>query len=478
MTSDARESDGARAIRLGEGTFEEEGDGPLLAVILAVCPDEYAKAFRPLVDAAIFQISVDPLLGDALHLAGPLALPKPNRWRLFGQSSDSAHVRDGLRDRLNSIVLDRDARVALGVIFIEPDVDAVDRAISECQSAQELVGLPVQFRGISLTPILDAEREDMVGINASLGPVRFDHLLLDMCRSILATAQTSSSMTMTSGILTRAIGAGSVASSPEEEVTAARLADDEVAETHSALVATTHAPSRALMPESGTIPEHHPRHLPHANDKYAVAEGLPVRLTYLVLAMSSESRPSRVRSRVVALARALDRELVPLPGTIASRTVLVAAGQGETRSPVMRVTGNLVESDFWKPAADFLDMTRTMEELVRLVTENIASFERRSQPLVRPLVIFVMPTAAMAGARCLSHYRKLKDLGDIGWIITEKDTTSPSSEVDLHGLVVDKEDVVNELLHAMAIDNAAREPRPRRATLDQQAASEPQSKVN
>jgi hypothetical protein len=426
-----------------EAPTDPRRDDMLIGVMIVACPEELEQTVTPLIRSAVYEISTDAFWGDALTVFGPVRLSKLTRWRVLAGTSDSRRVKTALQTHMAEVRLEQLTQVAIGIVVVDQDVPTIEKRMKHLHDSPEFTTLPIHLRGISLRPSQNSLPSNVTAIDRSLGVVRLDNLLIQACRAIMEEAQVAGESTLHSALLTKAIGAGQVSSfNSAAQVAAARLVDEDQAAAHAALLEAAHRviadppPAQAMTPLG-------------RDDPYVVTEGLPLRLTYLVVANGAESRPKAIRQRLADLIVGLDQGLIPEPGTIASRTWLVAAGQSATNDPIMRTTGTMRKDDLWRPVSDFLDMTMTMEEIARLVAENKASYERRNQPLVQPLVLFIMPTATLPGARCRSYYRKIRDLADIGWLITDKDAPSPSVEIDTTRLVIDKDDVINELLYSV-----------------------------
>lgn len=418
------------------GSANGETDERIVGVVVVACSEGVrSKVSRAFLNAD-YSLSVDPVLSEALVLVGPQGLRTSLRHRgsAFG-SNDAERIRKSFESGLLKSDLDQFTRVVLGVIVVDYGQN-LETIMMGLRSAPQLTGIRMQVRGISLTPI---SGEPIKGVT-TLGPDQgLDALILRICEEVIESSQSSTRMSVPAPELGRVFSSVKIGSRIADEVEPARMIDQEESAAHANQVA---------IASSASVQEQRPALLqPSPQDPYMAPGGIPLRLTYLVIANGAESKPKNVHNRIVELVVDLDRGLTPHHNMFASKTRLVAAGQGDSRRPIMRDTGSIDRASIWKPSSDFLDMTRVMRELLQLVTEDIESCQRRGQKLRKPLVLFVLPDATMSGERCLNLYRSLKERVDIGWLITDKDAPGPNAEVDGQRVVTDKFDVVNELLY-------------------------------
>jgi hypothetical protein len=418
------------------GSANGETDERIVGVVVVACSEGVrSKVSRAFLNAD-YSLSVDPVLSEALVLVGPQGLRTSLRHRgsAFG-SNDAERIRKSFESGLLKSDLDQFTRVVLGVIVVDYGQN-LETIMMGLRSAPQLTGIRMQVRGISLTPI---SGEPIKGVT-TLGPDQgLDALILRICEEVIESSQSSTRMSVPAPELGRVFSSVKIGSRIADEVEPARMIDQEESAAHANQVA---------IASSASVQEQRPALLqPSPQDPYMAPGGIPLRLTYLVIANGAESKPKNVHNRIVELVVDLDRGLTPHHNMFASKTRLVAAGQGDSRRPIMRDTGSIDRASIWKPSSDFLDMTKVMRELLQLVTEDIESCQRRGQKLRKPLVLFVLPDATMSGERCLNLYRSLKERVDIGWLITDKDAPGPNAEVDGQRVVTDKFDVVNELLY-------------------------------
>lgn len=418
------------------GSASGEMDERIVGVVAVACSEGVRSKISRAFLNADYSLSVDPVLSEALVLVGPQGLRTSLRHRgsAFG-SNDAERIRKSFESGLLKSDLDQFTRVVLGVIVVDYGQN-LETIMMGLRSAPQLTGIRMQVRGISLTPI---SGEPIKGVT-TLGPDQgLDALILRICEEVIESSQSSTRMSVPAPELGRVFSSVKIGSRIADEVEPARMIDQEESAAHANQVA---------IASSASVQEQRPALLqPSPQDPYMAPGGIPLRLTYLVIANGAESKPKNVHNRIVELVVDLDRGLTPHHNMFASKTRLVAAGQGDSRRPIMRDTGSIDRASIWKPSSDFLDMTKVMRELLQLVTEDIESCQRRGQKLSKPLVLFVLPDATMSGERCLNLYRSLKERVDIGWLITDKDAPGPNAEVDGQRVVTDKFDVVNELLY-------------------------------
>lgn len=332
------------------------------------------------------------------------------------------------------------------MVVVDHDVESLEVRLRELTAAPDLGRVPIPIHGISLSPTNQETGEDVITTDLAKGSLRLDRLLINRGEAILGGAALSPDTVLPVPLLANIIPSVKVVSEHNRSITVVPMAEDGESARHSARVAAYHALSDERPQASSVVPRARP-----VSDKYTVPENLPLRLTYIVVALGEESRPRHIRKRITELVVALDHALIPQQNTFASRTILVPAGQGAIRGgdPLMRVTGEIHKGDIRPPSTDYLDVTQTMEELAKLIRENVASYDRRGQSLERPLVLFVMPTAALPGARCQSSYGRITEIAEVAWLVTDPAAGSASIEVDPTLVFADKEDVVSELLDAV-----------------------------
>lgn len=423
------------------GSANGEADERIVGVVVVACSEGVRSKISRAFLNAYYSLSVDPVLSEALVLVGPQGLKTSLRHRgtsAFG-STDAERIRKSFESGLLKSDLDQFTRVVLGVIVVDHGQN-LETIMMGLRSAPQLTGIRMQVRGISLAPISGEPIKGVTTLGPDQGPDQgLDPLILRVCEEIIESSQSSTRMSVPALELGKVFSSVKIGSRIADEVEPARMMDQEESAAHARQV--------AIASSVGTQ-EHRPALLqPSPQDPYMAPGGLPLRLTYLVIANGAESKPKKIHNRIVELVVDLDRGLTPHHNMFAGKTRLVAAGQGDSRRPIMRDTGSIDRASIWKPSSDFLDMTKVMRELLQLVTEDIESCQRRGQKLRKPLVLFVLPDATMSGERCLNLYRSLKERVDIGWLITDKDAPGPNAEVDGQRVVTDKFDVVNELLY-------------------------------
>jgi hypothetical protein len=200
-------------------------------------------------------------------------------------------------------------------------------------------------------------------------------------------------------------------------------------------------------PSPGPIPE--ASHSPGVGALTPPAAPLPpLRLTYFVIDTSRDAKPRAKSARLTSLVLELDKELVPPNLSKRSDSILVASNYPDLAT-APKPTGTILGSDMWPASGDNLDLSVTMARLRDLIVRNRESKARRKELLTTPLVIFILPTAALFGAATIASYRDIKNLAEVGWLVTDREGPPPSIEIDQERLVFDHPDAVNEILYRL-----------------------------
>jgi hypothetical protein len=424
----------------------DRANGQMICAVLVACPDDLERFVEPVINVLNQRIGLDPELVESLVLLGMQKLGRKGRVRLPGRVTDSKQVWAGLKAGLGTTPLSSTIRVALGVVIIDHDQASVETRISQIKSSPEYATLPIHLQGIGLSPGEAGAPANIVSLDLSAGPARLDNVILQSSFAIVEEAAMNSDGVVTAAHLSNFFPSIEIVASDNIGIQAVRQADDEVADETNRLLAKSQRR--------------------HTTDKYAVALDRSLRLTYIVVALGAESRPKTIRRRIIDLAVGIDQGLCSENDDSIGRTILVVAGQGKSRQRMFIQTGELVASDFdsWRSTFDYLDLTETMNQLSILIRENLASFRRRAQRCDRPLVMFILPSAALSGTRCLQYFQSIAELADIGWIVTDINASLSGYEAVEFTMVHDKEDVVNELLHAVGHGPPAEGPSPSSAS--------------
>jgi len=401
-------------------------DDTLRAVVVVAAPRSLTRVLDPMVKAASRTSASDPSLDGSLLFTGPQRLHAPASPRLTIGRSDAHRMLTAWARCLADVSTPATTYTALGVIVVDTDGASVTSRLKALRTSKDLRALPVVVRGVSLSPMTSATPE-VTDIDESSGPVRLDTVIADVGKQILAEAQATPEFMMPSELVGDVLG-----------VTMARLSAPVIFDppTHAE---PDNTDQRSTMPER-----------PEVSEPETAPDDLPLRLTYIVTALGAEARPRWTRARITDLVLQLDGALVPQDDPITSRTSFVVAGRPDIARKAVS-TGKLERGDICRPSADDLDMTKTMDQVSHLLADDIAACNRRGHKLARPLVIFIMPSATIAGIYCHEYYKKIKKAADIGWLVTNPDAGAPSTAIDASRVVVDKPDAASELLCAMGL---------------------------
>jgi hypothetical protein len=405
------------------------------------------KATEASMITAQARIDVDPNLFDSLDLVGPIVIGKTGRRFRLGPT-DGKQIDDGLRAGLVELRPPSNTRLGLGFVVVGDDpIAAVQTRLASVSRDAELAALHPVGRGISFSGGTEPTAE-VAAVELSAGVARLDSSIVSAAVQIRAEHFADDSALIDSVTLSQLV--------PELTL---RAPDEPPA----ALVAQETDSGRTAASMAPPLPQ--PPHGRPAADALALPRAplAPLRLTYLVIDSSQDSKPRRVRARLSRIAQELDRLLVPRDDDLRSETVLVGAG-APNRVSDLKPTGGVRPADFWRASNATLDLAATMTQLRDLIIRNKDSKTRRREELITPLVIFILPTAAMFGAATLMPYRQITHLAEIGWFVTRTDGPPPSIEIDPDRLVYDHSDAINELLYKIGYPEA-----PLNVAQDQQA---------
>lgn len=392
-----------------------------------------SKGLSQVVEAAVrgteYSLAADLALAECVKLIGPTELGKrPGGWRPF-RESDGRRIREAIREVFSEESFPEDARAAIGVIVVDSDLDTLSRRMPALERHPDFANLPLIWRGVTLdsrdSPISSSTRLDAV-------------LLQEIASLVQEIERTNAAVPVE--LLARLL--------PEVRATFAEAGM--VAAVGNAGTEGDLRPNKTLIID-GTVDPTPPVEADSvavaSEDPYPTTESQPLRLTYVVAGWGLEARPRSVRRRLIEILDELEGGLNAAEDVV-SRTTVIAASQGVEKRATVRENWAKTTLGTWRPSTEHLDITATMRDVAELVVENVASYERRSQALTKPLVIFLLPSPTLTGAMCATFYRKIKDIADVGWIVNG-DKKQPSYEIDSETVVRDKEDAVNELLHTM-----------------------------
>ena len=389
--------------------------------------------------AAKAQIDADPTLFDSLDLVGPVVVGKTGRRFRLGPT-DGKQIDDRLRGALVALRPPENTRFGLGFVVVSDDpIEMLQTRLTSISEAVELAALHPMGRGISFSR--DTEPTvDVAPVELPAGGARLDSSIVSAAVQIRSQYFSDESTLFDSATLRQLVPELTLRA-PDEPPAALSSQDTDSGGAVATIAAPLQQPpdgDRAGATGAPTAPR-----TPLA----------PVRLTYLVFDSSQDSKPRRVRARLIRLVQDLDKRLVPRDNTLRSETVLVGAGAPDRVSD-LRATGTVQPSDFWRASNGTLDLADTMTRLRQSIIRHKESKLRRSEPLAKPLVVFILPDAALYGAATLIPYRQIRDLADIGWLVTRSDGPPPSIEVDQDRLVYNHSDAINELLYKIGYPEA------------------------
>ena len=287
-----------------------------------------------------------------------------------------------------------------------------------------------------------AERTRTVHVGRAGIRDRLDVDLLRAIESALSDAEADLGLLVPQQLLAGLFDGRTVRAQPSARARAVTLSDADETASHRSLLASRTRPQPAE---------------PQPNEPASSSLGVvpvgdrPLRRVYIVAGAGIESRPRKVRRRLGELIADLDLSLAPSDGETIGYTWLVAADNPRFAFPTVRPSGTLTAADLPRGSATHIDMRATTRGVAALVRGHEASFRRREQALAPAVVVFVFPTATLAGPTTLAAYRAIKDLATVGWIITGSGAGSPSRDVDTATLVYDNDDAANEFAAAVRI---------------------------
>lgn len=415
-------------------------EGPARCVVLVACTPPMHKATEGAIISARAQVEADPTLFDALELVGPVVLSKTGR-RLFGLGrTDGQAIDEGLRDALAGTELDPDACVGLGFVLVSQDaIPSLQARLATIFTDPRLTALHPLGRGISYAKAADPT-SDVASVEMLASTPRLDSSIVSGAELIRTAYLADESMLITGPVLSQLVSGLRFSASGEPLPPV--LAGPNPGQ----------ADSNAYSPSAPS-----PAQAPAASAPDAPAVGAltpppaplpPLRLTYFVIDTSRAAKPREKRTRLKQLVQEIDSGLTPSNLSTRSESIVVASS-APVRASEPRATGALLESDIWAPSGDSIDLSVTMTRLRDHIVRNKESKARRREALTRPLVIFILPTAALFGASTIAPYREIRTLADVGWLVTDREGPPPSIEIDPERLVFDHPDAVNEILYKL-----------------------------
>lgn len=415
--------------------MSEIEQGPTRCVVLVACTPSMQRATQGAIIAARAEVEADPTLFDALELAGPVVLSKTGQ-RLLGLGrTDGQAIDEGLRDALAATVVDRDAQVGLGFVLVSQDgIPGLQSRLSAISRDPQLGALHPVGRGISYATASDPTY-DVTSVETLAGTPRLDSSIVSGAEMIRAAYLADESMLTTAPVLAQLVPELRLSTPDESQPPVPADSNAGGSPGPSSSPALAAAPPVATGPAVGALTPP-PAPLP------------PLRLTYFVIDTSRDTKPRAKRSRLTRLVQDIDTGLAPTTPSMRSESIVVAAND-PIRGSEPRATGTLRESEIWAASGDNLDLSVTMPRLRDLILRNTESKARRKELLTKPLVIFILPTAALFGASTIGPYREIRTLAEVGWLVTDHEGPPPSIEIDLDRLVFDHTDAVNEILYKL-----------------------------
>lgn len=407
--------------------------GPLTVHVVLL----YERSAFPDLPAAlrsvIARLDADSSFSGAVTINTPIARSRIGR--LIPWRSTSRRLRAAMRSGLAGEPRVSGSRVCLGVLVVDNERDRLSGQIEEIRRSPRLTTLPLQVRGVLFGVPGRALPSGVVAVDPATSPIQLDRVIYNIVIEILSDADVTRASANVSDLAKR-LGFSPAPANEEPEITATPFPEDGRA-------------AMVLPDVAGLAPSHEaPATVTGYPGRYKTA-GQRLRMTYIVVDTSKQSRTKQTRQRLTALASQLDHALAPVNKAFESRTWIVGAGRGAEHR-VLLTTGHLTSKDVPRASQEFLDLTQTMAETLRLVREDRDSFGRRGQELMTPLVAFILPAGRVIGPRCVEYYQELSDIANVGWIATDRDTL-PTEVVDPARYVLDKDDAVNELVTAMGL---------------------------
>ncbi|MDY0910897.1 hypothetical protein [Microbacterium sp. CFBP9034] len=417
-------------------------------VFLVVTTAELKDSVAGIVESARYRLTTRPSL-EGITVVGPVRPSRTVGQWLRGSEDAGESVWRALRDSIPKVTSRQGANLLLGVVVVDRQPDAVADRIAALRASPRLQALPLQIHGLSI----DGQAADGSGRAAASRGVeedehavgaavrdRIDIALLRIMEGALSRAEADPDLLIPEPLLARLFAGRTMQRDLAAGVRGVTLSDTDESSAHARLIASG-TRQDAEEPQLST---------PAPPDVTGISHR-PLRRLYIVAAAGVESRPRKVRRRLGELIENLDLSLTPSDSETTGYTWLVAAGNPQFSQPTVRPSGTLTAADLPRGSATHVDMRATMRGVAALVSGHDASFRRRGHALTPALVVFVLPSATLAGPTTLAAYRSIKELATVGWIITGSGSRSPSRDVDGATLVHDTDDAANELAAALRI---------------------------
>lgn len=407
-------------------------------VFLVLTTAELKDPVAAIVESARYRVTTHPSL-EAIRIVGPMRPSRTLGQWVRGSEDVGESVWRALRDTIPAATSGPGANLLLGVAVIDRQPAAVADRIATLRASPRLQALPLQIHGLAIDGPTADESGDAGG---AVARDRLDVALLRIIESARSDAEADPDLLVPEPLLARLFAGRTVRREPTAGVRAVTLSDADESAGHARLLASR----IRLDPE-----EPQPSNPAPPPSEVTPGGNRPLRRLYIVAGAGVESRPRKVRRRLGELIGDLDLSLAPSDGETTGYTWLVAAGHPRFSLPTVRPSGTLTAADLPRGSATHVDMRATMRGVATLVSGHEASFRRRGQALAPAVVVFVLPSASLAGPTTLAAYRAIKEIASVGWIITGSGSRSPSRDVDDATLVHDKDDAANELAAALHI---------------------------
>jgi len=411
------------------------------AVFLVLTTSGLKDSVAGVIESARYRASIQPSL-DGVRIVGPVRPARSVGQWLSGSDDTGEAVWRALRSSIPKLRTAPGANLLLGVVVVDRLPSAVADQIAALRGSPRLQALPLRIHGLSIGAKPADENGESKGAVADSATARdrLDGALLRIIQDALSDAEADPELLIPEQLLGRLFDGRTVQREAAAGVRAVTLSDDDESAGHARLLASRF-PARPDEPQ---------RNEPARPRADATPESKrPLRRVYIVVGSGIESRPRGLRRRLRQLIADLDLSLAPSDGETDGYTWLVAAGHPTFASPTVRPSGTLTGADLPRGSATRLDMRETMRGVAEMVRGHEASFLRRGQALTPPAVVFVLPSATLAGPTTQAAYRAITDHALVGWIVTGSDSRSPSRDVDRATLVYDKADAANALAAAL-----------------------------
>jgi len=390
------------------------------ALFVVVCLDSVKRQAKGLTSALQLEISLNPELDTVVHIAGPDIAPTGLR-RLTGRSI-ATRVKQTFIEEIPYWSVGASDRLLLGVVVFGIDTAQVTRVIEDLTSAKELVSLALQIRGLSLDGAVTVDSPWMTSV-PSAALVRPDGMLMRIIAEAVGSAEANRLSLLSVGHVTALTSAEPNVSRPVSQ------------------------------PGDGNAPP--PGALRGAQDNRYISSptGSPIDVLYLAVANGIEVRSRRLRARVSQLAVGIDRAMHEESISDLGQTWVLEMGMD--RDPIVATAGEFRADQLESPASRHIDLVAEVRRVSRMVTEVTASYDRREQAILRPAVVFITPQVAASGSRLIREINQLRLIAEPYWVVVGDEAESGLRRIPPDRMILDKPDVVNEVVHQIGQNRAA-----------------------